>query len=255
MFEKQRTTSVNLASYPNSESANSWKDREINYCNNNFGYKIKLKNEKLLVKQTCKPSQMHLLSNRSEEFLADWLRFSPATIVQIDSRIELDRLDMWANQCRRCKKALFLCLSEKGKLYKQSNNNFNSFIRRCLDFLGALILLIILAPVFMALALLIYVHFKEPILQKKWCVGKQGKLFSIYQFGGNLAKISLDSLNKLPQLFNIIKGDMSFVGRFPWSLAEVKKISLSEQRYLNRLPGITASMGINNYSESISGDE
>jgi lipopolysaccharide/colanic/teichoic acid biosynthesis glycosyltransferase len=245
MIRNQRSTSVSLGSYRNSgESGNSWNDRDINYCNDNCGYKIKIKDEKLLVKRTYKASQMHLLSNRSEEFLAEWLQFSPATIVQIDSRIELDKLQMWANQCKKYKKAVFLRLSQEGKLVRQSNNynNLNRLIKRCCDFLAALILLIIFFPVFIALALFIGLYFKEPILQTQWCVGKDRKLFSIYKFGGNLQKINLDILNKLPQLFNIVKGDMSFVGRFPISLSEAIKISPSEQHYLHVLPGITASI-------------
>ena len=249
--------SVNLASYFNSKTPgkdkafveiNSWNDNDINCCNYSFGYKIKLKGKKLLVKQTCKPSQMHLLSNRGERFLADWLQFSPATIVQIDSRIGLDKLDMWANQCKKCGKAVFLRLSQNKKLYQSFNylNRINWFIKRCLDFLGALILVIILAPVFIALALLIYVYFQEPILQTQCCVGKQGKLFYLYKFGGKLEKINLHVLSKLPQLFNIVKGDMSFVGRFPWSLAEAIKIQPSEQYYLSILPGITGAWQIQN---------
>ncbi|MBE9213084.1 sugar transferase [Plectonema cf. radiosum LEGE 06105] len=246
MIQKQRSTSVNLVSYPNLEtSANVWNDNEANDCNYNFGYKIKLKNEKLIVKRTCKPSQMHLLSNRSETFLADWLQFSPATIVEIDSQIELEQIKMWANQCRRCGKTVFLRLSQQEKLDQHFNHNhkfnhLNRLIKRCGDFLGALILLIIFMPILMAIAILTRVYFKEPILQKQWCVGKQGKLFCIYKFGANLRKINLDIVSKLPQLFNVLQGDMSLIGRFPWSLTEVIKISSSQQDYLNLnvVPGI-----------------
>ena len=222
---------------------NDWKDSNISYSNNRVGYKIKLKGEKLLVQKTCNPCQMHLLSNRSEQFLADWLQFSPAKIVQIDSRIELENIYIWANQCQRLGKAIFLRLSRKVKLYQNKNrlNKSSCLIKRWLDFFGALILLIILAPIFVALALLIRIYFKEPILQSQWCVGKQGKLFSIYKFGGNLTKINLDIFNKLPQLLNVLKGDMSFVGRFPWSVAEAIEISLLEQDCLSILPGISAS--------------
>ena len=145
MVQKQRSISVSLISYLNSKKTakekafadkNDRNDRDINYCNENFGYKIKLNGEKLLVKRTCKPSQMHLLSNRGEEFLAEWLQFSPATIVQIDSRIELDKLNMWANQCRRLGMIVFLRLSHKGRLYKNSHklNKINSLIINCLRF-------------------------------------------------------------------------------------------------------------------------
>ncbi len=257
MVIEQKPTSVNFASYADSEKPkkekaftdkNSWTDRKVNYCNYDLGYKIKLKGEKLLVKLTSKREHMHLLSNRSEAFLADWLRFSPATIVQIDSAIEQEKLTMWANQCKRCNKTVFLRLSKKDKWNKKSNkssNNFNHvnwFIKRCLDIFGALILTVILAPVFMALALLIKVYFHEPILKTQWCIGKGGKLFRIYQFGANIKELHLNCLIKLPQLINVIKGDMSLLGRIPWSLAEVTKISLSEQQLLNVPPGIAASI-------------
>ncbi|NJN12439.1 MAG: sugar transferase [Richelia sp. RM2_1_2] len=249
MIQKQRSTSVNLVSYPNLEtSTNVWNDNEANYCNYNFGYKIKLKNEKLIVKRTCKPSQMHLLSHRSETFLADWLKFSPATIVEIDSQLELEQIKMWANQCRKCGKTVFLRLFQQEKLDQNSHkfNYLNQLIKRWSDFLGALILLIIFIPILMAIAILTRVYLNEPVLKKQWCVGKQGKLFCIYKFGGNLRKINLDILNKIPQLFNVIQGDMSLIGRFPWSLTEAIKISSSEQDYrnLNIVPGIIGAWQI-----------
>lgn len=255
MVIEQKPTSVSFASYPDSEKLikekaftdnNSCIDPQVNCCNYDLGYRIKLKGEKLLVKLTCKPDRMHLLSHRSEAFLADWLQFSPAAIVQIDSRIELEKLKMWANQCKTCKKAVFLRLSKKEGFHRKpdkSSNNFNQFnwfVKRCLDIFGALILTVIFAPVFMALALLVKAYFHQPILKTQWCIGKRGKLFCIYQFGANLRELKLDYLNKLPQLFNVLKGDMSLLGRFPWSLAEVKKINLSEQKLLNVPPGIAA---------------
>lgn len=257
MVIEQKSTSVNFASSPDSEKPiqeeaftdnNSWIDCKVNYYNYDLGYKIKLKGEKLLVKQTCKREHMHLLSHRSEAFLADWLQFSPATIVQIDSRIELEKLKMWVNQCKKCQKAVFLRLSKDEQFYRNSNqssenfNNLNWFIKRCLDIFGALILIVILIPIFIVLALLIKVYSHEPILKTQWCIGKRGKLFCIYQFSANLTELNLNYVSKLPQLFNVLKGDMSLVGRFPWSLAEVRNIGLSKQELLNVPPGITASI-------------
>lgn len=252
----QKPTSASFGSYIDSEKPikqktfadnSSWIDGKNNPGNNDLGYKIKLKGEILLVKLTSKREHMHLLSNRSEAFLADWLQFSPATIVQIDSRIELEKLEMWANQCKRRRKAVFLRLSKKyqsdknSKNFSQYFNQLNWLIKRCLDIFGALISIVILAPVFIALALLIKVYFHEPILKTQWCIGKQGKLFSIYKFGANLATLNLDGLSKLPQLFNVLKGEMRLVGRFPWSLAEVKQNNLSKL-LVNISPGIVASI-------------
>jgi lipopolysaccharide/colanic/teichoic acid biosynthesis glycosyltransferase len=257
MVIEQILTSVSLASYNDSDRLmeeksftenNFWIDCNNNYSNDDLGYKIKLKGKKLLVKLTCKRKHMHLLSNRSEAFLADWLRFSPATIVQIDSRIELEKLKIWANQCKKLRKTAFLRLSKKDNFYKNSNKNLknfdrlNWFIKQCLDIFAALILIIILAPVFITLALLIKLYFHKPILKTQWCIGKGGKLFCIYQFGANLKELNLDGLSKLPQLFNVLQGDMSLVGRFPWSLAEVRKITNTEQQLLNVSPGIATSI-------------
>ncbi|MDY6902027.1 MAG: heterocyst development glycosyltransferase HepC [Cyanobacteriota bacterium] len=244
MFSKKRSTSVSFTSYPDLEKPKDFIDSSINSNQNNLGYKIKLKDEKLLVKLTSKTSHMHLLSHRSEDFLAEWLQFSPATMVQVDSRIELEKLKMWANQCKKYKKSVFLRLSKKAKCNENSNNsnNLNCLIRRCLDILGASTSIIILAPIFIAIGIFIKVNFDEPILQAQWCIGKKGKLFCIYRFNDNLKVINLNSLNKLPQLFNILKGEMSFVGRFPWNLAQAEKMSLSEQLLLNISPGITASI-------------
>ncbi|MBV6623425.1 MAG: sugar transferase [Rivularia sp. (in: Bacteria)] len=259
MVHEQRSTSVSFTSHADLEKPIQEKvftqdtpeiNSNINSCKYNLGYKIKLKGEKLLVKLTCKPSHMHLLSNRSEDFLAEWLRFSPATIVEIDSRIELEKLMMWAEQCRRCEKAIFLRLYKQGKLLKYSNNfsKVSGLTTRCFDILTALISLIVLSPIFVALALLMKIWFHEPILQRQWCIGKQGKLFCLYNFSDNLSIAKINFLGKLPQLFNVLKGDMSFTGRFPWSLAEVRKLSLSEQPLINVSPGITASTkGKNNY--------
>ena len=103
-----------------------------------------------------------MLSNRSEEFLAEWLQFCSATVVQIDSSIELEKLNMWANQCRKFGMAAFLRLSQP-RLYKHSNiNKLGSYIKRWFDFFTALILLIVFAPMFLAMGLFIRVYFNEP---------------------------------------------------------------------------------------------
>lgn len=114
-------------------------------------------------------------------------------------------------------------------------------MKRVFDFTGALIGLILLFPTFLITSILIKINDWGPILFKQLRVGRNGKSFVLYKFRsmntvryftedafepGNNTRITSvgrylrkNKIDELPQLFNVIKGDMSFVGPRP----EVKK--------------------------------
>ncbi|MDO4431817.1 MAG: sugar transferase [Aerococcaceae bacterium] len=146
-------------------------------------------------------------------------------------------------------------------------------IKRVADFLLASVALIILSPLFIAIAIWIKVDSKGPVLFKQQRVGKNKQLFNIYKFrsmyvdapkdmpthmlenptamitkvGALLRKTSLD---ELPQLLNIFKGDMAFVGPRPalWNqddlIAERDKYGANDVR-----PGLTGWAQINGRDE------
>ncbi len=141
-------------------------------------------------------------------------------------------------------------------------------MKRVLDILMSLSAIIVLFPVFIAVALIILISDGKPVIYKQKRVGKNAKLFTIYKFrtmknGTRLAATndlteSVDSiiscgkllrktsLDELPQLFNILKGDMSFVGPRPL-IPEEKEIHLLRQEndiYCVR-PGLTGYAQIN----------
>lgn len=114
-------------------------------------------------------------------------------------------------------------------------------LKRFLDFVGSLILLILLSPILIILAILIKIDSKGPVFYRQERVTTNGKIFKIFKFrtmiqdadkrgalitgkqdsritriGNKIRKCRLD---ELPQLINILKGEMSFVGTRP----EVKK--------------------------------
>src|SRR5690625_2774810 len=105
-------------------------------------------------------------------------------------------------------------------------------MKRLMDFFVSLILLILFIPIIIIIALLIKINLGSPVIFKQERPGQYGKPFNLYKFrsmtnekdsqgnllpnekrltkfGSTLRKLSLD---ELPQLFNVLKGDMSLVG-------------------------------------------
>ena len=124
---------------------------------------------------------------------------------------------------------------------------YKKFGKRILDFIMALILLLVAWPILLIIALLI----------KQIRTGRYGKEFTLYKFRSMTSKndfydtttedqvtkvgkfIRKTSLDELPQIFNIIKGDMSFIGPRPWIVDYAKLYTKHQRKRLNVLPGIT----------------
>lgn len=146
---------------------------------------------------------------------------------------------------------------------------YQKFFKRFLDVLFSALLLIVLAPVLLLVALLIKLDSKGPVLFKQKRVGKGKTYFNIYKFrtmrtdtpsevptndlrgansyitkiGGFLRKTSLD---ELPQLWNILKGDMSFIGPRPALWNQYELIELRDQHDANDvLPGLSGWAQVN----------
>lgn len=130
-----------------------------------------------------------------------------------------------------------------------------SFVKRIFDFFASLVALILLLPVFIIVAIKIKSESKGPVIFKQKRVGKNGKIFTMYKFrsmyidaeerlnsilelnkGKNSLLFKMDndpritpfgqkiresSIDELPQLINILKGQMSFVGPRPPLIREV----------------------------------
>jgi lipopolysaccharide/colanic/teichoic acid biosynthesis glycosyltransferase len=134
-------------------------------------------------------------------------------------------------------------------------------VKRALDVVGSVIGLFVLAPLFLILAGLIKITSKGPVLFKSRRVGRFGRVFMfmklrtmvvnadriggpttsdrdprITRVGGFLRRFKLD---ELPQLINVLKGEMSFVGPRPEVEAEVSTYSEEQRRILSIKPGIT----------------
>jgi len=151
------------------------------------------------------------------------------------------------------------------------NNIFKEIFDRIFAFFG----LIILLPVMLIIALLIKIKMPEgPIIFKQKRVGKNGKLFTIYKFrtmkpnhSGSTISIAGESritnfgkflrkykLDELPELWNILKGDMSFVGPRPDVPEYMLNLKGDEKKILELKPGLTgpATLKYSNEEEILS---
>ncbi|WP_203364590.1 sugar transferase [Bacillus sp. REN10] len=138
-------------------------------------------------------------------------------------------------------------------------------IKRILDVLFAFIGIIVLSLLFVVIGCCIKATSKGPILFKQARLGKNGNVFHIYKFrtmvvgaehkGNGLFQdadderitkvgrfLRMTSLDELPQLFNILKGEMSFVGPRPpvtYYPCKFEEYSPEKKRRFHMLPGIT----------------
>ena len=136
---------------------------------------------------------------------------------------------------------------------------YRKYIKRLLDFILSLVALIILSPVLLITALLVRIKLGSPVIFKQKRPGLNGKIFTLYKFRtmtdkkdeeGNLLPDSerltkfgkllrSTSLDELPELINILKGDMSIVGPRPL-LVEYLELYNEEQKHRHDVrPGLT----------------
>ena len=144
--------------------------------------------------------------------------------------------------------------------------------KRLFDFVTALCLTVFIFPVLVVIAVLIKMDSPGPVLYLSKRYGRGGRMFNMYKFRSMLAgaermadeirarnevdgpifKIRKDprmtkigrvlrkySLDELPQIFNVVKGDMSLVGPRPLPISQIEKEDLQQLRRLEVRPGIT----------------
>ncbi len=161
-------------------------------------------------------------------------------------------------------------------------NYFEFWIKRCVDLVVALIFLMLLLPVFVVTAVWIKFDSPGPIFHKQFRVGLKGTHFHMWKFrtmiatasdlqqtlesenqakGGVLFKLKIDprctsigrflrrySLDELPQIINVIKGEMSIVGPRPLVLRDASQLPSDVLSRHDVLPGITGLWQVNGRS-------
>lgn len=142
---------------------------------------------------------------------------------------------------------------------------YQSFLKRTLDTILALVSLLLLAPLFLLLALLIRMKLGTPILFRQERPGLYGRIFTIYKFrtmsevrdaNGTLLSdqerltrfgrlLRATSLDELPELLNILKGEMSFIGPRPLLPQYLPLYSERQRLRMEVRPGLSGLAQVN----------
>lgn len=142
---------------------------------------------------------------------------------------------------------------------------YEKFIKRPQDFLCALAAIIVLSPVMLVTAILVRTKLGSPIIFKQERPGLNGKIFTLYKFrtmtdkkdeNGNLLpdeirltsfgkKLRSTSLDELPELFNILNGDMAVVGPRPLLVRYLPRYNAHQARRHEVRPGFTGYAQVN----------
>ncbi|WP_288679455.1 sugar transferase, partial [uncultured Clostridium sp.] len=145
------------------------------------------------------------------------------------------------------------------------NKNIQYFIKRAFDIIASLGGLIVFSPIIIVVAILVRVNLGSPILFTQDRVGKNDKIFKMMKFRTmkdgidkdgkllpdserltNFGKILRStSLDELPELVNILKGDMSLIGPRPLLVEYLPLYSEEQKRRHDVLPGLTGWAQIN----------
>jgi lipopolysaccharide/colanic/teichoic acid biosynthesis glycosyltransferase len=142
---------------------------------------------------------------------------------------------------------------------KHKRGFYETYLKRLFDFICSLLGLIILSPVMVIVAILVRVKLGAPVLFKQERPGLNGKIFKLYKFrsmssakdeNGNLLPdderlgtfgklLRSTSLDELPELFNILSGQMSVIGPRPLLPRDVECMSPEQNRRHEVRPGLT----------------
>lgn len=157
-------------------------------------------------------------------------------------------------------------------LRRTPTSEFQLAVKRAIDLVGGMVGLLLVTPILIATAIAIRAESKGPVLFRQVRAGRNGRKFTMYKFrsmvidaeakraellhlnemGGPVFKITRDpritrvgrfirktSIDELPQLFNIVMGDMSLVGPRPPLPSEVEDYEAWQRRRLSVKPGLT----------------
>lgn len=142
---------------------------------------------------------------------------------------------------------------------------YEKYIKRPVDFILSLVALIVFSPILLIVAVLVRIKLGSPVIFKQQRPGLNGEIFNMYKFrtmtderdeNGELLpdeerlkefgkKLRSTSLDELPELWNIVRGDMSLIGPRPLLVKYLPRYNAHQARRHEVRPGVTGYAQVN----------
>ncbi|MEO1067531.1 MAG: heterocyst development glycosyltransferase HepC [Cyanobacteria bacterium J06638_6] len=200
-----------------------------------------------VVPPSTSPYQISLPALAQPEWFQSCLERSKAEAVVIDPQLGSEVMSFWAQACHQTGKPLYLRLPTMRTL--PAKQDTWAWRTKCtLERIIGLALLVLFSPVMALFAIGINLQDGGPACQYSWCIGQRGRVFRMAQFRRTSIKtgettslglwLELTRLDRLPRLFNLVRGDITLIGTKPWTIDEAVKVPTEFHTSLNALPGI-----------------
>lgn len=212
----------------------------------------------LLVKPITEVEQVSLPAVRDKGWLVECLKHSSVNLVRIDPKLGEKEVKFWADACQEAGKPIFLQVPAS----QEQSRKFSWFfvyLEVLINFIFASVLILLASPLMLVLASLIALRSPTQIVSHEWYVGKRGKLFQAIKFNTKAIEankplnhqiskevsttltfdsVLYDLFGYLPQLFNVLHGDMTLTETVPYQFFSLLVTSFREQKQLDKLPHI-----------------
>jgi lipopolysaccharide/colanic/teichoic acid biosynthesis glycosyltransferase len=160
---------------------------------------------------------------------------------------------------------IFIIIKEQRKLMRRKKGFYEKFIKRPQDLILSLVALIFLSPLLVIVAILVRIKLGSPVLFTQDRPGLNGKIFKMYKFrtmtdemdaNGELlpdllrltrfgTMLRATSFDELPELWNIIRGDMAIVGPRPLLVQYLEYYNYEQNRRHEVRPGLSGYAQVN----------
>lgn len=191
---------------------------------------LKWRQGQLFVTLGSQSKQPYISAFETEQQLVECLKKSPVRLVCLNPTLGEATLKLWADACEQANKPVYL----RGNIQKtfQKQRQLSPQPKQWIDSIAAFLLLLVISPIILAAAILIYLYSPEPIFIRQWYIGTRGKFFRLLKFPTRVANddsratllirwMCKYNVDKLPQLFNVLRGEISLRDSFhPLTISE-----------------------------------